>query len=115
MTRILLMEWKLHLLSLLGAARTSRTQFSDAINDADFPENITQDARSALKGMVDDAFRMANDIGEEGVKQLESVLNDFRSGYNKKHAESRSEGYDNISDVSGDKKKRKLVPIPYDK
>ncbi len=33
--------------------------------------------------MVDDAFWMEDIVGEEGVKKLESVLNEFRSWCNK--------------------------------
>ncbi len=45
---------------------------------------VACNARSALKGIIDDVFRMADDIGEEGVKELESKLKEFQSWCNKK-------------------------------
>ncbi len=44
--------------------------FSDAIKDTELPLEVKNEARSTLKGIVDDAYRMADDIGIEGVKQL---------------------------------------------
>ncbi len=64
--------------------------FSDAIADTEFSLEVKNDTRSALIGMVDDACRMADDIGIEGVKQFELVLNEFKSWCNQKHAENIS-------------------------
>ncbi len=40
------------------------------------------DVRSTLKGSVDDAYRMADDIGFECVKKLEEMLNEFKTWCN---------------------------------
>ncbi len=87
---------------------------SGEINDSEFLQNVANDARSALKGMVDDAFRM-DDIGKEDMKMLKSVLNEFRSWCNQKHAESRREYYSSIMNVSKVNKKRKHVRMKSDR
>ncbi len=41
--------------------------------------------------MVDNAYRMAGDIGLEGVRKFESVLNEFKSWCNQRHTEKEKE------------------------
>ncbi len=48
-----------------GCSQNLESLFSDEINDSEFPTTETHDAWTALKGMVDDSFRFANDVGEE--------------------------------------------------
>ncbi len=57
--------------------------FSDEINDSKFPTTEIHDAWISLKGMVDDAFRFADDVGEEGVRELESMMKELQSWCNK--------------------------------
>ncbi len=60
-----------------GCSENWEQLFSDAIEDTELPLKVKNDARNTLKGMVDDVYRMADDIGIEGVKQFELVLNEF--------------------------------------
>ncbi len=61
----------------LGCSENLEQLFSNAIEDTNFPLEVKYNARSTLKGMVDDVYRMADDIGIEGVKQFELVLHEF--------------------------------------
>ncbi len=60
--------------------------------------------------MIDDAYRIADDIGLDGIKKIESVLNEFKCWCNKKRAKKELEEDDknNFSDV---KRKQKYVPM----
>ncbi len=78
-----------------GCSQNLESLFSDLINDSEFPTTVTHDAQSVLKGIVDDAFRMADDVGEEGVKKLESMLKKFNHGVIK-NAENNNKGKDNF-------------------
>ncbi len=51
----------------LGYNQNLESMFSTAIEDTDFPTTTKINAWSALKGMVDNAYWMADDIGVEGV------------------------------------------------
>ncbi len=42
-------------------------------------------------GMVNDAYRMADDIGLDGVRKFQSVLNEFKSWCDQRHAEKEKE------------------------
>ncbi len=67
---------------------------------------------SALKRFVDDAFRMADDIGKEGVKELERKLKEFQSWCNNKCVEKLK----NMKRTALVKKRKtKNVPITSDK
>ncbi len=44
----------------IGCHRELESLFSDAINDSKFPVKVACNARSALKGIVDDVFRMSD-------------------------------------------------------
>jgi len=56
--------------------------------------------------MVDDAYRMADDIGLDGIKKLESVLNEFKSWCNQMQAgkDKEYDGHDNFSNSKGKRK-----------
>ncbi len=69
-----------------GCSKNLEKLFSNAIEDTNFPLEVKYDARSTLKGMFDDAYRMADNIGIEGVKKFESVLNEFKSWCNQKRS-----------------------------
>ncbi len=47
----------------LGCSQNLEQLFSDAIDYSEFPPEVKNDARSTLKGMVDDAYRMTDDFG----------------------------------------------------
>ncbi len=92
-----------------GYSQKLEQLFSYAIEDI-FPDKMKNDARSALKGIVDDAYRMADDIGLDGIQKIESVLNEFKFWCNQQHAEKEkgNDGQNNFSNVKG---KRKFVPM----
>ncbi len=58
--------------------------------------------------MVDDAYRMTDDIRVDGIRKNESVLNEFKSWCNQRHAEkqSKNDGQNNVSNVKGKKENR---------
>ncbi len=62
-----------------GCSENLEKLFSNAIEDSVIITKSKNDARSTLKGSVDDANRMADDIGFEGVKKLEEMLNEFKT------------------------------------
>ncbi len=64
---------------------------STAIEDADFPTTVKMNVQSALTGIVDDAYWMADDICVEGIQKLQSISNKFRSWFNMKHTENKKE------------------------
>ncbi len=67
-----------------------------ANEDADIPTKVTMNAQSALKGMVDDTYWMADDIGVEGVQKLDSISNELRSWSNMKHNENKKKREENF-------------------
>ncbi len=89
-----------------GCSQNLEELFSNAIKDSVLPSESKIDARSTLKGSVDDAYRMADDIGVEGVKKFEDMLNNFKSWCNKKCSERE------LPDCN---LKRKNVPMTSDK
>ncbi len=95
----------------IGCSQNLEESCSDTINDSDFP-SCKKIARSALKCMDDDAFQMADDVEEEGVKKLESSLKEFRSWCNKKRTETNTEREENFAN---DDQKKKYVPMTNDK
>ncbi len=96
----------------IGCHRDLESLFSDAINDSELPVTVTHNARSALKGTLDDVLRMADDIGEEGVKQLEIKLQEFKSWCNNKRSEKQQEK--EHQNPNG-KRKTRNVPMTSDK
>ncbi len=63
--------------------------FSDALQDFKFSTLLQLNARSALKGAVDDAYQMADDVGPEGIRKLDLMMNEFKSWHNKKTCQRR--------------------------
>ncbi len=85
--------------------------FSEAINDSEFPQRFTVDARSALKGTVDDCYQMADDIGVEGIKKFEFMMNKFQSWCNKQRAQKHLGKEFCDDNISCSKNRRKHVPM----
>ena len=58
---------------------------------------------------------MADDIGEEGIKEFESMMKEFQSWCNKKRSEKQIDEYSSDDNFSCVKKKRKHVPMTSDR
>ncbi len=88
-----------------GCSQNLEKLFSNAIEDSVLITESKMDARSVLKASVDDAYRMADDIGVEGVKKLEEILNEFKTWCNRKRAEK---------ETPDSTLKRKFIPMTSD-
>ncbi len=73
-----------------GCSQNLEKLFSNAIQDSVLITHSKTNARSALKASVDDAYRMADDIGVKGIKKLENVLNEFKTWCNRKRVEKET-------------------------
>lgn len=67
----------------MGCSQELNEMFSDVLEDLEFPTALKLKARRALKGAVDNAYQMADDVGQEGIKKLELIMNKFKSWCNK--------------------------------
>ena len=66
--------------------------FSLSLNDANISSLLTGgvvDTREALKPLMNEAYEIADDIGEEGMDKLRESVLDFRKWCNKKNADER--------------------------
>ncbi len=70
----------------MGCSQQLDEIFSDALQDSEFPTSFQVNTKSALKETVDNAYQMADYVGQEGIKKLELMLNEFKSCFNKKDA-----------------------------
>ena len=53
--------------------------FDSSINDTSFPPLINVDARSCLRGLVNESFVIADNLGHDGKTKLKEVLLSFIS------------------------------------
>ena len=78
----------------LNATTTAEMEsvFSLSLNDANISSMLTggvEDTREALKPLMNEAYEIADDIGEEGMDKLRECVLDFRKWCNKKTADER--------------------------
>ena len=53
--------------------------FDSSINDTSFPPLLNVDARSSLRGLVNESFGIADNLGHDGKTKLKEVLISFIS------------------------------------
>ncbi len=75
--------------------------FCQSIDDTDFTPSQNVDARGALKSVVDVAYSDADEIGDEAIKKLKSILLEFKSWCNEKQKAS----------WDGDERENMYVPM----
>jgi hypothetical protein len=51
--------------------------FDSSINDTSFPSLLNIDARSSLRGLVNESFGIADNLGHDGKTKLKEVLLSF--------------------------------------
>lgn len=67
--------------------------FETSIDDYDFPISQSVDSRHSLKGLVDEAYSAADDVGHEGIVKMQLMLREFKTWCNEKRNDSKNNNH----------------------